>query len=290
MTKYTAKPILLRKRLDFPSRILSRKPLALHGRRHEMLNMCRTRSTAERVKDMKISLVIPMYNESSIIEGAVKTFSEYLASTFEDWELIFVDDGSADGCASVVEKAAQSQPRIRLCSYTPNRGKGYAVRTGMLAAEGDLILFTDCDNAYGTDALGRMAAVFSGSDADIVVGSRNLSKDGYEGYTWIRKIASKTYIRMIKMAAGFRLSDSQCGIKGFRRNAAKRIFSNCEVDRFAFDLEVLMIANKLGLKIEEMPVKIVNHRESKVNVMRDSVKMLRDVRRMKKRIQKKELH
>ena len=258
--------------------------------RHELLNVCRTRSTAESVKDMKISLVIPMYNESSIIEGAVKTFSEYLASTFEDWELIFVDDGSVDGCASVVEKAAQSQPRIRLCSYTPNRGKGYAVRTGMLAAEGDLVLFTDCDNAYGTDALGRMAAVFSESDADIVVGSRNLSKDGYEGYTWIRKIASKTYIRMIKMAAGFRLSDSQCGIKGFRRDAAKRIFSNCEVDRFAFDLEVLMIANKLGLKIEEMPVKIVNHRESKVNVMRDSVKMLRDVRRMKKRIQKKELH
>ena len=94
---------------------------------------------------------------------------------------------------------------------------------------------------------------------------------------------------MIKIAAGFRLSDSQCGIKGFRRAAAQRIFPHCEVDRFAFDLEVLMIANKLGLKIEEMPVKIVNHRESKVNVMRDSLKMLRDVRRMKKRIRKKEL-
>ncbi len=238
---------------------------------------------------MKISLVIPMYNESSIIEDAVKTFSEYMAARFEDWELIFVDDGSADGCAAAVERAAQSQPRIRLCSYTPNRGKGYAVRTGMLAAAGDVVLFTDCDNAYGTEALGRMAGIFSQSDADIVVGSRNLSKDGYEGYTWIRKLASKTYIRMIKIAAGFRLSDSQCGIKGFRRAAAQRIFPHCEVDRFAFDLEVLMIANKLGLKIEEMPVKIVNHRESKVNVMRDSLKMLRDVRRMKKRIRKKEL-
>ena len=238
---------------------------------------------------MKISLVIPMYNESSIIEDAVKTFSEYMAARFEDWELIFVDDGSADGCATAVERAAQSQPRIRLCSYTPNRGKGYAVRTGMLAAAGDVVLFTDCDNAYGTEALGRMADIFSQSDVDIVVGSRNLSKDGYEGYTWIRKLASKTYIRMIKIAAGFRLSDSQCGIKGFRRAAAQRIFPHCEVDRFAFDLEVLMIANKLGLKIEEMPVKIVNHRESKVNVMRDSLKMLRDVRRMKKRIRKKEL-
>ena len=85
------------------------------------------------------------------------------------------------------------------------------------------------------------------------------------------------------------LSDSQCGIKGFRRDAAKKIFSNCEVDRFAFDLEVIMIANKVGYRIEEMPVKIINHRESKVNVLRDSFKMLRDVRRMKKRIKRQQL-
>ncbi len=237
---------------------------------------------------MKISLVIPIYNENSIIEDAIKTFSGYMASAFEDWELIFVDDGSTDGCAAAVNAAASSNPHIRLCSYTPNRGKGYAVRTGMLSAEGDIILFTDCDNAYGTDALGKMISVFSDSEADIVIGSRNLSKDGYEGYTFIRRLASKTYIKLIALAAGFRLSDSQCGIKGFRRAAARRIFTNCEVDRFAFDLEVIMIANKLGYRIEEMPVKIVNHRESKVNVLRDSVKMLRDVRRMKKRIQKQD--
>jgi len=233
---------------------------------------------------MKVSLIIPMYNESSIIDGAVGTFSEYMKSAFEDWELIFVNDGSSDDCGAAVAAAAEKEPRIRLCAYAPNRGKGYAVRTGMLAATGDIILFTDCDNAYGTEAVGEMAAVFSRSDADIVVGSRNLSKDGYEGYTFIRKLASKTYIKVIALAAGFRLSDSQCGIKGFRRDAAKKIFSNCEVDRFAFDLEVIMIANKLGYRIEEMPVKIINHRESKVNVLRDSFKMLRDVRRMKKRI------
>lgn len=231
-----------------------------------------------------------MYNERTIIEDAVKTFSGYMADTFgEDWELIFVDDGSADGCGEVVAAAGKDEPRIRLCAYTPNRGKGYAVRTGMLAATGDVILFTDCDNAYGTDALGRMAAAFSEGNADLVVGSRNLSKDGYEGYTLIRKLASKVYIKLIALAAGFKLSDSQCGIKGFRREAARRIFTNCEVDRFAFDLEVIMIAGKLGCKIEEMPVKVINHRESKVNVLRDSFKMLRDVRRMKKRIKRQEL-
>lgn len=238
---------------------------------------------------MKVSLVIPMYNEGSIINEALATFSEYMKKTFEDFELIFVDDGSTDGCGDLVEAAHEKDARIRLCRYTPNRGKGYAVRTGVLAAEGDLILFTDCDNAYGEDAVGALADTLVQTGADIVVGSRNLSKDGYEGYTAIRKLASKTYIKVISIAAGFKLSDSQCGIKGFRRDIAKKIFSNCEVDRFAFDLEVIMIATKIGAKIAEMPVKIINHRESTVHIVRDSIKMLRDVRRMKKRIKTQDI-
>lgn len=238
---------------------------------------------------MKISLIIPMYNESAIIKDAIATFSGYMAKTFEEYELIFVDDGSSDGCGDAVLEASKEDPHLRLCAYTPNRGKGYAVRTGMLSATGDVVLFTDCDNAYGEDAVGRMAKLFAECDADIIVGSRNLSRDGYEGYTFIRKLASKTYIKVISLAAGFKLSDSQCGIKGFRGETAKKIFRNCEVDRFAFDLEVLMLAGKIGAKIGEMPVKVINHRESKVNVLRDSVKMLRDVRKMKKRIKKQEL-
>lgn len=238
---------------------------------------------------MKVSLVIPMYNEGSIINEALATFSEYMKKTFEDFELIFVDDGSTDGCGDLVEAAHEKDARIRLCRYTPNRGKGYAVRTGVLAAEGDLILFTDCDNAYGEDAVGALADTLVKTGADIVVGSRNLSKDGYEGYTPLRKLASKTYIKVISIAAGFKLSDSQCGIKGFRRDIAKKIFSNCEVDRFAFDLEVIMIATKIGAKIAEMPVKIINHRESTVHIVRDSIKMLRDVRRMKKRIKTQDI-
>ncbi len=230
-----------------------------------------------------------MYNESSIIEEAVETFSSYMNRRFEDWELIFVDDGSADGCGDAVAAAHEKDSRIRLCGYTPNRGKGYAVRTGVLAAQGDLILFTDCDNAYGEEAIGRLVDTIVDSGADIVVGSRNLSKDGYEGYTFLRKLASKAYIKVIAVAAGFKLSDSQCGIKAFRADIAKKIFSNCEVDRFAFDLEVIMIATKLNANIGEMPVKIINHRESTVHVLRDSVKMLRDVHRMKKRIKKQEL-
>ena len=238
---------------------------------------------------MKVSLVIPMYNESSIIEGAIKTFSEYLKSKYEDWELIFVDDGSKDGCGDAVRKASEKEPRIRLEGYPDNRGKGCAVRTGMLAAKGDIVVFTDCDNAYGEDAVGRMIDMFCESKADIIIGSRNLSKDGYKDYTFIRKLMSKTYIKVIGIVAGFKFSDAQSGIKGFRREAAQKVFRNCEVDRFAFDLEAIMIAQKAGFKIEEMPVTIINHRESKVRVLRDAFKMLSDVRKMKKRIKKTEL-
>lgn len=238
---------------------------------------------------MKYSLIIPMFNEASIVHDAIGTYASYMGEHYEDWELIFVSDGSTDGCDEAVREAGETDARIRLCAYQPNRGKGYAVRTGMLAATGDFRMFTDCDNAYGTDAIGRMFGALEETGKDLIVGSRNLSEDGYEGYTWIRKVASKAYIKVIALAAGFRLSDSQCGFKGFRADAAKRIFPNCEVDRFAFDLEVIMIANKLGYSIGELPVKIVNHRESKVNVLRDSFKMLRDVRRMKKRIKTQEL-
>lgn len=238
---------------------------------------------------MKVSVVIPMYNESSIIDEAIKTFSGYLKENFEDWELIFVTDGSTDGCDKSVVAASETEPRIKLAGYDVNRGKGCAVRTGMLEAEGDIILFTDCDNAYGEEAVGRMIRMFDETDADIIIGSRNLTKDGYEDYTFIRRMASKTYIKILQIAAGFKLSDSQSGIKAFRREAARKVFSNCEVDRFAFDLEAILIAQKAGFKIEEMPVKIINHRESKVRVLRDAVKMLSDLRKMKKRIKKTEL-
>lgn len=238
---------------------------------------------------MKISLIIPMYNESSIIDDALATFGGYMKEHFEDWELIFVDDGSADGCGNAVLAAHEADERIKLISYQPNRGKGYAVRQGMLAASGDISVFTDCDNAYGTEVIGKIYDMFGQSDADIIVGSRNMDKTGYEGYTFIRKLASKTYIKVINLVAGFHkygLTDSQCGFKGFRTAASKQVFANCEVDRFAFDLEMIMIAGKCGFKFDQMPVKIINHRESKVNVLKDSFKMLSDVRKMKKRIKK----
>lgn len=234
---------------------------------------------------MKLSLCIPMYNEASIIDATLETVSAYMKANFDDYEVLFSDDGSTDTCRASVE--AFPDEHIRAVGYEKNQGKGAAIRHAVMSAVGDIIIFTDCDLAYGLDVVKQAVEQFAANpDADVVIGSRNLTADGYEGYTFIRKLASKTYIKCLAMAAGFKLSDSQCGFKCFRRETAHAIFSTCEVNGFAFDFEALIKANNMGAKIVEMPVKVINHRESKVNVLRDSFKMLRDVRAIKKRNKK----
>ncbi len=232
---------------------------------------------------MKISVCIPMYNESSRVADTARRLQTYMQEHFEDYEIIFSNDGSRDGSAECVE--ALALPGVRVVGYPDNRGKGSAVRTAMLAATGDIVMFTDADLAYGLDVISGVYREFEARpEADLVIGSRNLHPEGYAGYTFVRKLASKVYIRLLAFVGGFDLSDSQCGMKGFRREAAERIFSLCEVDGFAFDFEVILLAERLGLKIHQMPVKIINHGESKVHVVRDSTRMLRDLIRIKKRV------
>ena len=237
---------------------------------------------------MKFTVCIPMYNESKIIADTAKRLSNYMNENFEDYEIIFSDDGSTDGSADIVR--ALNLTNVRVIGYSDNRGKGSAVREAMLASEGDAVMFTDSDLAYGTDVIKRVADAFlENPECDLVLGSRNIDKDGYDGYNLLRKIASKTYLKVLKTVGGLKISDSQCGCKAFTQRAAKRIFSHCEVNRFAFDFEAILIAEKCGYKIKEIPVKIVIHDDSKVRILRDSLKMLCDIMKMKKRISKLEL-
>lgn len=235
---------------------------------------------------MKISVCIPMYNEAKIIENSARALSDYCKDAFEDYEILFIDDGSRDGCGDKVR--ALGLPCVKVTGYEKNRGKGCAVRTGMLEATGDLRIFTDADLAYGTEVIGECVKIFEKNpDSDLIIGSRKLAGDGYSGYTFIRKVASKVYLCLLQMLGGFRLSDSQVGFKCFTASAAEKIFSLCETDRFAFDFEALCYATKFGMKITEMPVKIINHGESKINVLRDSVKMFRDIIRIRRRVSRK---
>ena len=234
---------------------------------------------------MKISVCIPMYNESRIIEQSAKDLSRYMQECFDDYEILFCDDGSRDGCAELVR--ALALPNVRVIGYSDNRGKGSAVREAMLEATGEIRLFTDADLAYGTDVIGRVVDKFAQDpELSLVIGSRTLDPQGYESYTRLRKLASKTYIRLLSLVAGFRLSDSQCGCKAFSAEAAEEIFSRCQTNGFAFDLEALLFATALGYRIGEIPVRVLHHDSSNVHVLKDAFLMLRDVSRMKKRIRR----
>ena len=239
---------------------------------------------------MKISLCIPMYNEAKIAADTARTLWDAMAENRRlhgwDFEILFADDGSLDDCADRVRAvAAEGKGEIRVVGYEKNRGKGAAVREAVLASDGDIVIYTDCDLAYGTDVIAEAILRYN-PDVDAVTGSRRLSGGGYEGYTPIRKIASAVYFGILKTVGGLRLSDFQCGFKSFRGDLARRIFAECETNGFAFDFEVLLLAEKLAVRIEEMPVTIINHRASTVHVVRDSIRMLRDLLRIKKRVRR----
>lgn len=238
---------------------------------------------------MKISVCIPMYNEHAICVATARTLcramTTYCMRQGYDWEIIFCDDGSTDGSLELLQNTVKREgmSRVRCIGYEQNRGKGAAVRTAVLASSGDVVLYTDCDLAYGTDVIGLGAEkVLEGNK--FVLGSRNLDPNGYDGYTFLRRMASKLYIKVIAVCAGFRLTDSQCGFKCFDGDTARRIFSLCTIDGFAFDLEAIKIAQKLEISLAEIPVHIINHRDSKINIVRDAVHMLGDIQRIKKHV------
>ena len=230
---------------------------------------------------MKVSLVIPAYNESSIIQGTLRAVTAELSAMTDDYEVIVVDDGSTDSMAELVR--GFDDPHVRLEGYQPNHGKGCAVRTGILAAQGDLIIYTDADLAYGTKVFRTFLEQFETSDADLAIGSRRLSPDGYKDYPPIRLLASHVFNFLVRHFSGL-IYDTQCGIKAYRRDAARRIFSHCTIDGFSFDCEALMLADRMHLKVEQLPVSIVNHRESKVHIIRDSYRMFRDIFRIRRRV------
>ncbi len=233
----------------------------------------------------QISVIIPMYNEAKIIAGTARALSDYMAANFDSYEILFSDDGSTDGCGETVR--AMELPHVRVLGYAENRGKGSAVRTAMLEAQGELTLFTDADLAYGTEVIRKVYDRWEEQGRpSVLVGSRNLDGKGYEGYTFLRKVMSKTYLKILCLVGGFKLSDSQCGCKAFSGEAAGEIFSRCQVDGFAFDFEAILWADTLGYRIEEMPVRIIHHRESSIHIMRDTFRMLRDLIRIRRNIQK----
>ena len=236
------------------------------------------------MQNIKISLIIPAYNEAAIIKNTVKAALGFLEKHYSDYELIISDDGSTDKTELLVRSV--DNPRLRIVGHKPNMGKGAAVRQGILAASGELIAYTDADLAYGIEAVGELIEKLRSEGTDIAVGSRKLHPQGYEDYPLIRLLASRLFSFLTGFVAGFHY-DTQCGLKAFSAQTARAIFSRCDCDGFAFDFEVMMLAKSLKFSVTQLPVKIVNHRDSKVQVLRDSIRMFGDILRIRFAVKKR---
>lgn len=219
-----------------------------------------------------LSLVIPAFDASSVIARSLEEIRDMVAVDAEATEIVVVDDGSTDDTATVVESAAAGWPggsTLRLLRHRHNRGKGAAVRTGMIAARGAHRLFTDADLAYGVEAIPRMRAALD-AGADVAVGVRGRHRG------WKRRVAGWAFARAVSahgLSAG---PDPQCGIKAFTADAAGVLFGVGRVDGFAFDVEILHLASRWGLEVARVPVaERGGARHSSVSMLRDAPIMLR---------------
>ena len=198
-----------------------------------------------------LSVIIPAYNEEARLPDALDEVTAYLDAHYPDAELIIASDGSTDATNEITREFAATSPRVRLLSL-PHRGKGHAVKRGMLEARGDVRLFMDVDLAVPVKTIGRF--VEATQDADVVIGSRSIEGAERSGEPLSRRIGGRVVGRVTKMILGLSVSDTQCGFKAFRAEAAERLFGAQRVDGFAFDAEILYLARRWGMRVVEMPV------------------------------------
>jgi dolichyl-phosphate beta-glucosyltransferase len=220
------------------------------------------------LKLLSLSIVIPAYNEEKRLPGSLDTILEYIGGRFEFVEVIVVDDGSRDGTSECVRHYATTHPAVRLLQNPGNRGKGYAVRHGMLEARGDWILFTDADLSAPISEIDRLFTAATSAGADVAIGSRALDRSLIGVHQPAsREYAGRVFNFVMRLITGLSFMDTQCGFKLYSSAAARRIFPKQQLDGFGFDVEDLFIARLLGIKVVETPVRWNNVEGTKVSLM-----------------------
>lgn len=220
------------------------------------------------------SLVIPAYNEALRLPGYLKEIHAYFEGRDELYEVIVVDDGSDDGTAERVREVAAGRPGVIVHALERNRGKGYAVRAGMARAGGELRLMADADGATPIAEAARLeAAVAAG--ADLAVGSRVLADPAVTRQVRLhRKLSGHVFNFLVRRLGVASVIDTQCGFKLFRGPVADTLFPHVTTDGFGFDVELLMLAERRGFRIVEVPVNWADQPGSKVGVLRDGPRMI----------------
>ncbi len=223
----------------------------------------------------RLSVLIPAYNEASRIGPTLDRVLEYMRSRGESFEVLVVDDGSVDGTAKAVERRGDSE--VRVLSLPSNRGKGAAVRRGVEESSGEFILVMDADLSAPIEDLERLAPLARNGHS-VVCGSRALPEsDIRTRQPFYRDRMGKSFNFIIRCLGLSRFHDTQCGFKLLRAREAREIFARCHIDRFAFDVEILYLAEQLGFKTAEVPVSWQHVPESRVHAIWDSARMLFDV-------------
>src|SRR5881398_3771972 len=225
------------------------------------------------------TVVIPCFNEAARIGGTLRSTLGYLTANAPESELIVVNDGSTDATAAVArEKLDGARIQTRLLENFPNRGKGAAVRSGLLAAREPIGLFFDADLSTPLTETPKLIEPITNGEVDIAFGSRALdcSLIGIH-QPWRREQGGRVFNLLVRVATGLPFWDTQCGFKAFQLDVCRPILEPAHVNGFAFDVELLFLANHAGLRIREIPVRW-NHAEgSKVSFFKDSLRMLREV-------------
>ncbi len=227
---------------------------------------------------MYLSVIIPAYNEEKRLPKTLEEIDKYLRKQDYDYEILVVNDGSKDKTVEIAKGLISKIKNLIVTGYKKNRGKGYAVRFGMLEAKGDYRLFTDADNSTSIDHVEKIWPEFK-KGFDVIIGSRDIKGAVLDPpQPWIRKLILGEGFKLYrKIIIGLRgIEDTQCGFKCFTKKATEKIFQKCRINRFAFDPEILVIAKKLGYEIKEIPIYWKNDPESKVK-FKSIIKMALDL-------------
>lgn len=242
----------------------------------------------EKTKNLKavspfLSVIIPCYNEEKLIGSTLERIAAYLDSKGYPYEVLAVDDGSKDSTTGIIDSFSSKNKKIRLLKNPRNMGKGYSVRRGFLEARGEYVCFTDADLSTPIEEVEKLLKWLK-SGFDIAIGSRSIAGSNVEvrQKRW-RELMGKTFNFLVQSIIFSGIKDTQCGFKCFSQAAAKDVFKKQLVNGFSFDVEALFIANKLGYKIKEVPIKWVNRFESRVNPIIHPLQMIKDTLKVRLR-------
>lgn len=227
-----------------------------------------------------LSIVIPAYNEAVRLATTLRTVVDYLRENWPDGELIVVDDGSSDNTAALARQTFEDAGSLRtsVISYKSNLGKGRAVRLGLLAARGDVTLFSDADLSTPITETPKLVEPIMRGEFDVTFGSRALDRNLIGVHQpWRREQGGRVFNLAVRLATGLPFWDTQCGFKAFRMSVCRPLVEAATVDRFGFDVELIYLAYRAGLRMREIPVRWDHNEGSKVTLLSDSIKMLNEV-------------